>query len=1428
MDRNALATKRRQEAAQLTTRPHHRRIARDKNPQQERLRPPSSGKIREAKDSSEFIRVPRKADVADRPSAEEDRNVRNFHVSNVGRNGTLYLKASRMVPAYFTQPPVTPPGTSDGPEAVHPNGLDGSQYAASGTFTPRATVSRSMALRPPVPMPPPSMANGHQRRRTRSHSFSTIDGFVRPPTTDSVDFQILLNGRDTVQRPKSSVDLSDGLLDFRIPHYKLGTPRFSERGTAYLHNSMYTSSDVRSSVLSRAEYDKLFPAPPGGENSTHFLSQSSPGPYLHPSSATYSLTPSRTPPTPSSPNVTSGITLALYDNVETNIDNPTLVRYSPATGRITAATPARLIAQITSPLFLDYELLADFFLTFRNFLSCSELLEYLLTRMRWALANDSDAGRIVRVRTFVALRHWILNYFADDFLLDPPFRQWFCNLVNELARALRQRLDRGGTDLNIIGELKKCWRRTCAMFWPVADALDTSADADIFPGEGQMSDKFGASATSLPLSVSRHGSRMAFTRSSQIQLPADIKETGLGKHSVAFDTGTSIQRRTASIPTSPMSVESLTVLSCSVPFLRQVMSTKVKTALTRPLPPQRNPPQPEKQNRPNHGHKRSGSFSDALRDRRPPLPSAKPESVDIHSLQSVTFTGGLVRGLLLQPSPSKIDLLVPLSPELETQEFEFSTIESASFQERARMKKLVGDVRRALSSRKPRRDSPSSSNRSTNSSESYNSARMAHIERPRQPTAWQQLRGPPRIDLLAEQIETSYREAFQRIEESAVFDPAAKELAVQNEEHGAEPIEHLNPVKSPGYNRLDSHVTTGSRSIVIAYDTGIPDLPVTHAALPSVSSWSSGMVPQALSRIAKETSPSVDMNHGQPRSTSPTPGASDTQHPVSLDPPVPDFLAVPESWQTEAMDGDANARYTQARKSSNVHPSAIDLEPFRHQLRRRPGGDLKAAENVHDLVPAPRAYTGDSYSTFTYSLATSGEPSHDLSGTHFSGHQYNGLELPTPFTNGGKKDSFTLLPTHSSQPNMRSSFEKQVTHLKGLPDRPSNGGIKDTLAKLEGKASSPTGTESTAAEHGPASELLPLSKQESRSGPLRVANASVAAVKSVSGESQPLSPRTDRQGASIYHGYESDSQSDQWVAGAQDDKVPDLPQTMDSGDLPLQGKGSPDLSVKAVAFVDRLNGIEHSTDPEGETRPDSAPKSGTPQGSFLLDDNESLSDISTEIADQSGDESLGVRSFFFDDTADDDAMPMAPFRAPPTPPSTVGAPGRLSLERVAASHLAVPENNRPLKEAASAPKLMPSNKPAFDYQQQHRELRRVRTSPSRGLIAHLPFVLAFESDVIAGQLTIVEKDALDEVDWKDLVGLNWQQTPRPVRNWVEFLSKDNSNGIDMVITRFNLVVKWVVSECILIEAPLERVRCITKFIHIAAQCHRLRNYASMY
>jgi hypothetical protein len=111
---------------------------------------------------------------------------------------------------------------------------------------------------------------------------------------------------------------------------------------------------------------------------------------------------------------------------------------------------------------------------------------------------------------------------------------------------------------------------------------------------------------------------------------------------------------------------------------------------------------------------------------------------------------------------------------------------------------------------------------------------------------------------------------------------------------------------------------------------------------------------------------------------------------------------------------------------------------------------------------------------------------------------------------------------------------------------------------------------------------------------------------------------------------------------------------------------------------------------------------------------------------------------------------------------------------------------------------------------------------------HLPFVLAFDSETLAQQFTLIEKDALNEIDWKELVDMDWKNaTNSDSRSWVDFLRNTDAHGVEVVIARFNLVVKWAVSEIVLTTHVEERAKCIIKYIHIASHCRKYRNFATL-
>ncbi|EGO03000.1 hypothetical protein SERLA73DRAFT_158671 [Serpula lacrymans var. lacrymans S7.3] len=102
-----------------------------------------------------------------------------------------------------------------------------------------------------------------------------------------------------------------------------------------------------------------------------------------------------------------------------------------------AATIERWIAQLTSEL--NYEELLNFFLTYRTYISAVDLCHLLICRFHWALSSHSskqyeDVRRIVRVRTFVAIRYWLLTFFVVDFLPNRELRLLLADWLNALVR----------------------------------------------------------------------------------------------------------------------------------------------------------------------------------------------------------------------------------------------------------------------------------------------------------------------------------------------------------------------------------------------------------------------------------------------------------------------------------------------------------------------------------------------------------------------------------------------------------------------------------------------------------------------------------------------------------------------------------------------------------------------------------------------------------------------------------------------------------------------------------------------------------------------------------------------------------------------------------------------------------------------------------
>ncbi|KAI8160312.1 putative guanine nucleotide exchange factor lte1 protein [Colletotrichum sp. SAR 10_70] len=1350
----------------------------------------------------------------------------------------------------------------------------------------------------------------------RAHSDSTAHDGATSRNSEAEGFKIIISKPGEEKRSKTTEDLDAPdipLLDIEIPSWKLGNPRFTARGTAFFRGSSYApteefprSSNV--SFLHRTPTGELTPRIPESFSSRKPTPISIPQIRLPPLESTgpavsFSPAPMTTPRLPPirSTYLSTHLVIepAMFDALtfKPACDDRSLVRYSPSTGAVTAATPPRLVAEITSPSFLDYELISDFFLTYRAFLEPADLLRMLLARLRWALGRDDEIGMVVRVRTFVAMRHWILNYFIDDFVIEYALRVTFCNLLNDMVDELSTDPRGRKVQLKILAELKKCWRRVCAQFWDGPE-FDSSLGPNVPIAPGGIAGHRNASLD--PSFWEQDGAAPQLDSlfvpiiedKEQASFYADVSRAGhFGDSQPILERPSTpenqnVQEFDRTQAASPTSIVSMDVISCSFPgkTTRGAQPAGNTTLGAHPVAPSSSvyssagpvATTPRalvgKRVRPSHGHKRSGSLTDSLREKQ--HAAEKTIFQETEFLMSLPFAGSLVRGNLMPPGQPYVEMMSPsLSGENQRQTTLFQVPpehrSTASAMSGQGMRKLIGSVRRALSTR-GQNVSPTQGNFINISPIGPRGATTNRLPGTAiVPQAQPRLNGtrpPVRLDLLGAEIVEDFKKA--------VREDAAVEAAADAERRG-----YLNPTIGALHSALpdgaldysaahitsafgssihdndtlrpvsDMAITTGSKSIVIVDDTVTSPLPAMHGAIPvndSVEAFADSFMPPA----ADPTPPNTPPGHLMVKSFDAT-------------------------------------TYSENSGSDEDEPSPVP-EPLRI-LRRRPGGDLRAVNNVGDLdaFPLRKSRSVGSLTTYSESMRSSylQSSNHDTSAfvdvvsSEFS-HQDNAETFSLgALAEPSAKRQVSLFSTHSSKPIMRPSFEAEAQKLAQIPDdADDDGGVESALLKLEGKYEKRTFKLSMEPANTPlpgviaemvAKNDMEGSPKQGRQNrhlhvlpgdaipthqhpegpdshasfldiPQRPPTETGSFLSEKSGESYCSIPLLERD-------FSDDGQSKasvrEWtnmsiLQGPDDDITPAVTPR------PMEDTGSHHSSYEFVRKTESMEKIK-----SGDTK---APPS---EQSFLEDDSDgeddNVSDLSSELSAEvvEADEfvapkpqapkshrSASILEFNPRPLRESVVSPVDS-QNPPSPPMTLVQALRMSPEAAMIPELRESQvfqrKPLPLTPDATPTDALYLNSPA-DPTGTREALRGQPKIPeeeresSLRFSVHLPFILAFDSEILAQQFTLIEKDALNEIDWKELIEMGWKNaTNNDSRSWVDFLRNTDAHGVEVVIARFNIMVKWACSEIVLTQNIEERARCIIKFIHIAAHCRRYRNFATM-
>lgn len=1425
----------------------------------------------------------------------------------------------------FVFPPTTPPDSAKlgaYAQQYHPDhGPDGEWSDTQKSGTPTRTQRARSAVRGIQASSSPSQ---QPVRRDRTHSLSTADGQAAVQISRTGDYKIVIDHPNP-----ASNNVSLPTIEVPIPHYRLGTPRFSARGTAFLHSSVYTrastNDDVRSSAISGTEYDRLWPVPPGMEPRSVLArrhSHASPQPYsvriapMNEANNNAAVTSS-----PAFHRSKEPIVAAIFDALAMNPDDPAIVRYSPTSGEITAASPARIIAQITSKNFLDYELLSDFFLTVRSYLPTHDLLAYLLARFEWAVNRFDDDGRVIRVRAFAALRHWILNYFPYDFVIDRDLRVKFCERLNALSMTVRERSVHGPSDLKLILDLKKCWNGRCALYWDNLP-MDSEGrhDQDISPGG------IAGSRDSQLTHPSQLWARTADPPRARIDSVVDPKESATALHNwfdaviEAEDSRTRNHERQVSVitsrslPTSPISEQSIQAMSCTLPGkgIKKIVPHSSRTGAhpvpvpmtTRKVCPAA--PSAAANDRPaNHAHKRSGSFSDAFRDKRASLPSMRVEQPEEPVMMAFPYSGSLIRGSVLPPGSPYLDAFVLTTPiadlrSLSSHDDDNDFPESSKFTSPLSpgVKNLFGSIRRALSMRQVS-GHPSSTTINSGAAQSSKSSNLPlSVPYNREPPVEQRhldpVQKPSRIDLLCADVAEVYRTAVAQPPEQNPRPISSIRVAPRNDYQRppSEPRDIVYEYPSTGMLRNDSEVTYGSQSIVVFNDTGdappVPALPPSQeimaaeersrgfksdsAAKPystdpppaetqeprqtGITDAEAGKLPNIRATAAQEprkdgwTRKNSDVAvHGERATSSHRPGPSTLSNGNSFRSTYSGSRSLRKyaSFQS-GINRSASNHHFRMTSSGSVPRTSTDTsdKPPGRMLRRRPGGDLRANQNVHELEMIPRPRSAGSITTYTDSLRAS---ELYMNRTRKQSQKYSSqpasqTSFPESIVPPSEKP-LSLVRTHSSQPALRPSFEAAVAEFARIPDD-GGGDIEATLLKLEGKYRRSPPIDGPPAEPHDRTVDNSAPVEQAVNGPEHL-DHQVQCTAEDSAVPHPQSLEKYREDATPT-GERSSSHRYNMASSlyAESEESYDSTPLLERGLSPKKEKtesNESNVTVPRPLFTHIHSQIhygpnlvspltEPSLDTDSQRRIRYRSSIPTTTDSFLLDEDEFLSDLSSEISFDTIDREATM-DHEFESSAEllqHELLPPNPGHIggssahPPTPPMT-----KETAMAIASQTNRIQDQRKP-----PTPGPSPDNKyvePAKGYMP---EVPKVIT-PQPSLVPlqkypahqHLPFVLTYDAAVISEQFTIIEKDALNEINWQDLINMRWHHTSPSTLNWVDYLRTQEPTGIELVTARFNIMVKWVLSEIVLTQNVEERALCITKYIHIAKHSRKTHNYATM-
>ncbi|ONH67330.1 Guanine nucleotide exchange factor LTE1 [Cyberlindnera fabianii] len=1042
-----------------------------------------------------------------------------------------------------------------------------------------------------------------------------------------------------------------------------------------------------------------------------------------------------------------------------------------------------LISNLTTPTEIDYQFTADFFLVYRSFISQRTLLRLLLLRIRWCLKGIDDeaheqrqnTGKLTLVRTFVVIRHWLMNYFTEDYLSSEELRDLFVQEINGLRHEelFVQR---------VVGSLKKTWTECCNKSWN-----EKVESADYYHLDLKIGPQSTRNKRLSVMALSQQNDPV--TRNSMMLSTYDMNVV----HKLPIPLPSLAQTRKPNIFLNPKNSN----LRLSIIAQRSLESPSITAP---PFPSSsRSPTSPVSPRSP----------SDPLYI--PLLSVLHPKTRNIIK-DDRRFPKNSTLTKVLPPTPvKKMELVVPLPPPTKPQPkglkpliehwmktFHLHTNNKAKLQTTPYVEKFMQSV---VSVAKP-------------TSEELEKLALGKFD----------ILCARTIDEV-EYLVRFHNEIISRHSSIAghedirnTFDftlPGSKEVlkagsnidnmniceTISNISKSVISLQQLMESETrscKSYISYDSMYSTQNRARNLHLSNAEAALKKRGGKdnLRDFNFENSEATPSPdynISQDADDERFEFESNEGQDDRT------LDTFPTSILSESTPDHHDQRRSIENAAQD---THMVVAGSPYSSANPSVDSFHDSQEEQSM-----LSQSQSVHSQVSD---YDDIDSFVSTYEEPDDDEtnvPEIDTSGPNHSDAIVADNEPSTPTHDEGLISSTPQISPIKAinEDHHQMVYQKLESHGSFPPAVPSTGSLN--LNRVPSFKRISNTSISTASHSQIGHEDKRLSHLYQRSVKVhRVSSSddsifsdkrSNSLVKVNDGHEQDVSEKSDDDG--LVTGITGMITPRQSNASNATDTPEYTVQTIDSEDfqVPYPGVDSDAIAELAAisdesyqadpinAALQKLEGQYKKSKRKGET----TQRTSTPASGSSVD----TAELSKQV------ENLSIR----------------------TPIKGKRESAVIHQRRKTKLFALTPVQQKEIKFDESGSRIL------LELLLSHKitsEILQVSNSEH-----HVSFILNFDSKTLAEQLTLIEKDALLEIDWKELVELKWESEKLvPINSWLELLVQNQDiQGVDLCVSRFNLTVNWIISEVLLTKDIQLRKLTIQRFIHVAQHCKTLQNFSTL-